>query len=132
MSDLPLFVAVVLDDESRERLVSWFPAGLLMKTIAHHMTVKFKPSEADLAELNLGEQIQLQVIGWADNGHIQAVAVTASPRLPCANAVPHVTVATDGRTPPKFSNDLLEQGFTRVHGGPVLTGTLKGEGTRRS
>lgn len=125
--DLPLFVAVVLDEDSKERLRAWFPNELLSKAFAHHMTVKFKPSEAEVAALSMGSAVSLQVVGWADNGKVQCVAVTG---FQSTNEVPHITVATDGKTAPKLSNDLLAEGFTRAEG-PVLTGSLLGQGTQR-
>ena len=126
---LPIFVAVVLDDQSHRALLSWWERAtgkkLLSKRFAHHMTVKFKPTQVDMAKLTIGEEVTLQVIGWAEDGKVQAVAVKG---FKSANKVPHITVATDG-TAPRFSNDLIEKGYARVRG-PKLKGTVLGQ--RRS
>lgn len=122
-SKTPLYVGVILDDP--QDLLAWWKrevGSLLPKHFAHHMTIKFKPSSADLDALAIGMPIDLHVIGWADNGKIQAVAVNVV-GVDSANKVPHVTVATDGGTPPMESNALLEKGFTRVQG-PTLKGRV--------
>lgn len=121
----PVFVAVVLDTTSRNKLLAWWEEttgrDLLKKVYAHHMTIKFKPSTAEIDSLPMGERITLDVVGWADNGKVQAVAVKG---FKSANKIPHITMATNG-TPPKFANDLLEAGYTRVRG-PQLVGVVKG------
>jgi hypothetical protein len=123
---LPVFVAVVLDDRSHKALLSWWERAtgtkLLNKLYAHHMTIKFKPTQADMDKLTEGEDVTLQVIGWAEDGKVQAVAVKG---FKSANKIPHITVATDG-TAPRFSNDLLEKGYARVRG-PRLKGTIHGQ-----
>lgn len=128
-SNLPVFVAVVLDDRSHKALLAWWERAtgtkLLSKIYAHHMTIKFKPNQSDMDKLTEGEKVTLQVIGWAEDGKVQAVAVKG---FKSSNKIPHITVATDG-TPPFKSNALLADGFTRVRG-PRLTGTVAGE--RRS
>ncbi len=125
--NLPIFVAVVLNELAHQRLLSWWEqerGPVLSKTFAHHMTVKFKPTAEEVADFaNMGGPVALQVIGWAASNSVQAVVVKGHSS---ANEIAHITVATDG-TPPFKSNELLSRGYTRVRG-PVLAGTLLGQG----
>lgn len=130
----PLYTAVVLDLGSHLKLLDWFPEELLKKVIAHHMTIRFKPDQDHLDDLAykklLGTTQALWIIGYACSETIQTVAVLPGsdhclwfgPEI-IANPVPHITVSTDGKTSPKFSNDLLGNRFTKVNG-PILTGTV--------
>jgi hypothetical protein len=128
-----VYVGVILDAEATEvapsateALLRWWEAEvgeLLPKHIAHHMTIRFRPTEAELAELVLGQATALRVVGFAHDAGIQAVVVELAGDRRSANAVPHVTLATDGVTPPVRANDLLSAGFTPVDG-PVLTGRV--------
>lgn len=119
------YAAVVLDDSSRQQLLSWWEkhvgTPLHSKVLAHHMTLKFNPSADDLSILPLGEQVVLHVTGWAADDKSQVVRVKAAAKS--ANAVPHVTVAVAPGTKPVYSNELLQKQVTSVHG-PDLTGTI--------
>ena len=128
-----IYVGVILDAEdteerpaSTEALLRWWEAEVgevLPKRVAHHCTLRFRPTEAELAEYELGQATTLRVVGFAHDAGIQAVVVELAGDMRSANAVPHVTVATDGVTPPVRANDLLSAGFTPVDG-PVLTGRV--------
>jgi hypothetical protein len=122
----PAYVAIVLDQISRARLLKWWKTEvgpLLSQQYAHHVTVKFNPSMQDVRGMPLGKKATLQVVGWAQNDSVQAVVVKSA--SPSASKIPHVTVATDGALPSQ-SNPLLRAGFTRVRG-PKLSGTLLGQ-----
>jgi hypothetical protein len=80
------------------------------------MTIQFKPKSLDGYEV--GSSVSLRVVGFAQNEHVQAVVVEAVGAT-SSNAVPHITVATDG-SPPVLSNDLLQQGYVSVRG-PYLS-----------
>lgn len=119
----PVYVGVMLDDP--KSLQRWWESEvgeLLPKRIAHHMTIKFGPSADEVAALPLGEPVTLDVVGYANSGEIQAVVVRPH-GVASANRIPHVTVATDGTTPPVKSNDLLAEGWTPVNG-PTLHGRV--------
>ncbi|APR81629.1 Hypothetical protein A7982_06978 [Minicystis rosea] len=130
------YFALVLAPESVALLRADF--ATLASPIAHHCTVCHGTCDpADLpaifAPADLGAVFRLVVTGfatWADGG-VQAVVVALL--LPdgrrvdrgfSRNAIPHVTVATDGVTEPFMANALLEAGFDPVTDGPVLTATL--------
>ncbi len=107
--------------EKPQNLLSWWKSKvgpLLPKHIAHHMTIKFAPTEAELALLPIGKEVYFEVIGYVDDGHVQAVVVQPH-GVKSKNPVPHVTIATDGKTPPVKANDLLKDGFTPL-GGPKV------------
>jgi len=120
----PTYTGVFLDDSSKRALLAWFEKEtgqpILKKVFAHHMTIKFKPSDEEVEQLPIGEPATLRVIGWAADEQGQAVLV--QPSVPSSNKHPHITVATDG-TSPVYSNKLLAKGFTKVNG-PTLKGTV--------
>lgn len=106
--------------EKPQTLLSWWKSHVgvpLPKHYAHHMTIKFAPSDAELAQLPIGAEVYLEIVGYVDDGHVQAVVVHPH-GVKSKNPIPHVTVATDG-TPPAKANDLLKNGFTPL-GGPKI------------
>jgi hypothetical protein len=106
-------------------LLRWWEAEigeLLPLHFAHHMTIKFRPSFDEIAALPLNEPVTLKVVGYANSSEIQAVVVRPH-GVATVNHIPHVTIATDGITPPVKSNDLLAEGWTPVNG-PILHGRV--------
>jgi hypothetical protein len=122
----PTYTGVMLDEASHHALVAWWKehtdAPLLEKVIAHHMTVKFKPTAEELEKTPKGEKVKLKVIGWAADEKGQAVLV-APDGIASAQKHPHVTVAVAPGVPAFYSNELLEKGVNRVSG-PTLTGVV--------
>lgn len=101
-----LYSAVVLDEESRSRLLeklgNRIPEG--WKVIAHHMTISFgKPLPR---QEDLGKTVMLDIdeIGLSD----MAFAVRVS-GYPSNNNIPHITIAInpDGGKP-QMSNDITK------------------------
>lgn len=120
----PTYTAIFLDDESKRKLLSWWKSEVMQVLpviFADHMTIKFRPSEAEVAKLALGEEATIHVIGWAADERGQAVLVRSD--VPSANQNPHITVATAKGTSPVYSNKLLGQGHTNVSG-PTLRGVI--------
>lgn len=102
--------------------------SLLPDKIAHHMTIKFKPNDDEVAATPLGKTVSLRVAGWGQNDKIQAVYVFAS--VASSNPIAHVTVAVDkeagGR--PKDSNEMLINNINAVDGPKleaIVEATLK-------
>lgn len=130
------YFALVLTPESTALLVAGF--ATLSNPIAHHCTVRYGTSDpgdlpAIFSAADLGRVFVLEVTGFATraDGGVQAAVVRLL--LPdgrrvergfTQNAVPHVTVATDGVTEPVAANALLEAGFEPIHDGPRLRATL--------
>jgi hypothetical protein len=120
----PAYIGIILDDP--EVLLRWWASHvgeLLPKRIAHHMTIQFRPSADDMAALPIGEPVTMDVVGYAGDAEVQAVVVRPH-GVRSTNRVPHVTVATDGVTPPVRSNDLMEAGPVVPIDGPTLTGRV--------
>jgi hypothetical protein len=119
----PIYVGVMLNNPSD--LLDWWNKEVgqtLPKEIAHHMTIKFKPTLDYVNNLPLGEEVQLKVVGWAGDNTIQAVVVVPD-IVSSENKIPHITVATDGETSPVKSNALLEAGYNEVDG-PIIVGRV--------
>lgn len=128
------YFALVLTPASSKALKAAF--ATLANPIAHHCTVRHGTADpahlpAVFSPADVGRSFQLHVVGFAASPGVEAVVVTLI--LPdgsrvergfSQNAVPHVTVATDGEAEPVTANALLEGGFAAVEGGPVLTATL--------
>lgn len=118
------YAAIFLSEESHQELLRWWNdvvgPPLLSLVFAHHVTLVYDPSAAQLEQITLGTEGEVQVIGWAADEHGQAVLVRSIPVS--INEFPHVTVSTDG-TPPVYSNTLLKQGFVPIVG-PRLRGVV--------
>jgi hypothetical protein len=115
-----LYTAVILDDPT-DLLTLWereVGVPLHPKKIAHHMTIKFKPSPEEVTKLPIGKRVNLRVIGYAADDKGQAVVVVPQ-GVSSTKEVPHVTVAVNG-TSPAYSNELLKRGWK------PLSGTLRG------
>lgn len=111
--DKVIYTAIFVEDTDL-LLRQWeLTTGLapLAKRYAHHLTLRFKPSQddIDLLSASFGGVVELHTIGFAADSQAQALAVSLDPALRehCANEHPHITVATDGLTPPRYSNELL-------------------------
>jgi hypothetical protein len=128
------YFALVLEPPSADTLRRSFLT--LAYPIAHHCTVRYgtdRPGDlpSPFTANDLGRTFQLKVIGYARaEGKIEAVAValvlpdgTFLERGFTENAIPHVTVATDGVEEPAQANDLLGAGFVRMDG-PLLEARL--------
>lgn len=121
-----LYVGLFLDKRSHDALVRWAndEGPVLPKVIAHHVTIKFKPTPEELASLPVGEPASVRVIGYASDSKAQAVVVDGLKVM--GGAIPHVTVATANGVSPVYSKELLANGYDTVRG-PVLTGTIQVE-----
>lgn len=129
------YFALVLTPASASLVEARF--ATLTRPIAHHCTVRYGTCDpADLpaafSAADVGRTFLLQVTGIATraDGGVQAVVVAllgdGGERIErgfSENAIPHVTVATDGVTEPVAANALLAAGFEAVDG-PVIAATL--------
>jgi len=118
-----LWAGVILDNP--EFLLTWFKRHvepLHAKHSAHHMTVIFKPTPAQMVKLDLGSKVTLHVVAYAADDKGQAVVLSGY-RNADANREPHITVSTAPGVSPAYSNDLIAGGVTPVDG-PTLTGRV--------
>jgi hypothetical protein len=128
------YFALVLSPASSALLRARF--ATLGNPIAHHCTVRHGSREpADLPNvfnaLDMGRSFVLVVTGLARSQEVEAVVVAlraADGSLLqegfSQNAIPHVTIATDGIAEPFASNALLAAGYEPVGEGLELTATL--------
>ncbi len=131
------YIALVLDAASRAVLIARY--ATLPALRADHCTVVHGTTDpADLPPAfsagDLGRAFRLVVTGTAlrPARGIEAVVVALrrgdGPPLHAgfsANRVPHVTVATDARTPSRESNTVLAEGYDPVSDGPELVARLQ-------
>lgn len=119
------YAAVFLDDSSQRRLIAWWEERvgipLLGDLKAHHMTLKFDPSDAEIRSFPIGDEGQLQVVGYAADERGQAVLVRSNVRS--HNLFPHVTIAVAPGTDAYYSNELLKKVMVPIQG-PRLSGTV--------
>tara|TARA_B100000427_G_scaffold242199_1_gene205119 strand:+ start:691 stop:1137 length:447 start_codon:yes stop_codon:yes gene_type:complete len=81
----------------------------LPKKYFHHLTFVFKPTKKDISVTPFGKKVTLYVDGIAEDDRAQALRVYYSDQnIKSQNKIPHITVATDGTTQPKYSNELLK------------------------
>lgn len=93
----PLYYGIVLDNESRYKLISSYNIPDGWKTIAHHMTIIFGDKERDVLvsryiDSHIGMNVAFNAthIGVSDD----AIAVKVNPgAVPCVNKTPHITLA---------------------------------------
>lgn len=118
-----LYTAAVLHKNSQDHLIALMHK-LMMETKgtslpkgwigrAHHMTIKFRPKQADIEALSQmwGKEVNLMITDWAyDDFGVAVVAHAQSvlgKLLPVANAVPHITVAHSRDVGAVYSNTIL-------------------------
>jgi hypothetical protein len=80
--------------------------GWIIRT--HHMTIKFKPKQADLEAITplLGEEVELIVTDIAYDDYGIAVKVYPKKALPIGQ-IPHITIAHSHDVSPVYSNALM-------------------------
>jgi hypothetical protein len=123
----PIYYAVFLTDKSHSDLLKWWVdvvnIPILDQPFAHHMTVKFKPTEEDVIAFSpiIGQEVKLQVVGYAADDKGQAVLVNSE--LKSNNANPHITISCATGITPVYSNELLSSGLTTING-PTLIGVF--------
>lgn len=102
-----VYLALILNAEDVEEqweAVTGVP--LLPFVHAHHLTLKFRPSDEEVAMFRCGVPKMLQVVGWGANERNQGFLVKPVPGFPCQNAFPHITVAVNDGCQAKDTNDL--------------------------
>ena len=115
----PTYSAVLLDDESRNLLLSTYQSDIPdgWKVISHHMTINF----GKLMD-KTGIPVQLKVIGIGKSDKAFAVKVGG---YPSANKIPHITIAINKNNGAKAidSNYIID--WQPVNNELTLTGTVE-------
>lgn len=109
------YSAVVLDPQSRDRILNHLSIPNDWKVICHHMTIKMGELPEDLKDKK-GEKVSLKVTKLGKSDKAMAVGIDTGLSQ---NAIPHITVAINASAgaKPKDSNDIkewtdLEESFT--------------------
>ena len=120
-----IYSAVFLTQDGEIDLLNWWTndmqKNLLQKRFHHHMTIKFRPESDEVTSLDLGSEITLKIVGYADDENGQAVAVEG---FASSNDIPHITISTSLETSPVYSNELLSRSFVPIENGPEIKGTI--------
>lgn len=122
MNDV-IYWAVLLDGESKAKLLSAFPP-LHPKVYAEHMTIKYGPKKEDneILEPILGKNVALTVVSHVADDKGQAAVVSGFPRMDEGTA--HITISCSLSTKPSYSNQLIA---SEKHDTNVLSLTLNGK-----
>lgn len=103
------YLGVILNADDQERLLRWWKVhrGPLFKNHrGHHMTIRIKPSESDIAKAALGKNVDLTVTGVIDAEGTQAVVVKSNISH---SVTPHITVSfDDGKSAKDSANGEIE------------------------
>ncbi len=121
------YIAVVLDDMSSAFLLASVPP-LYHNVYAHHVTLVFNPSHEEIIKWKemLDTEVEFDVVGYAQNVDVQAVALEQADGLFDGIDYPHVTISTSYGVGPKMSKMLLAQrGKNLVALSFTLSGTIK-------
>ena len=116
----PLYNAVMLTAQSRQKLIETFGDGVHERFYGCHITTEFKPDSRPLDE---GKDIIIHVIGYAKDNNGEAL-VAYPEGVTCTNAIPHITLSCAKGVSPVYSNDLLQKGFKFLEKPLILRGIL--------
>jgi hypothetical protein len=89
----PSYTGVVLNSESRTKLLETFVTPAQWEVIAHHMTVNLGPAAKGPAPHLLGEEVRMRVVALGRDDKVVAVKVKTD--APSINEVKHVTLAVN-------------------------------------
>lgn len=119
----PKYVGIFLTPRSRQELLRLVPPT---RPVVHadHVTLALDPTEEQLAGLEFGTIVRIELLEAHDANGAQAVTVRVPSDLArfMGRRTPHVTISTDSGVPPARSNDTVKHPGERVRGS--LTGIL--------
>jgi len=111
-----VYVGVFLSPDQQWRLFDKiFPCH--ENVFGDHLTIKFRPTAEEVAQLPLGKQVLLEVIGvaWDEKGQAALIRGVQS-----NNKHPHITISTARGVKPVYSNELFEKVFTMLFDEPLI------------
>jgi hypothetical protein len=110
----PPYLGLFLTPESQRKLLKQFPPKH-GEVHADHVTLQFKPTKEQMTALKrrrrLGDRVDVEVVGYAEDGQAQAVVVKLPEDLKLDGRTPHVTLSTAKGVEPRYSNELLGRGY---------------------
>jgi hypothetical protein len=125
------YAAIFLDKYCQDLLLFWWQEihkfSLHENVKAHHITIKYDPSPADLLHIPIGETAKVQIIGIAQDEKAQAVVVEQTGRVftPIANKYPHITIAVAPGIQAVYSNELIEKRWESIRSPKlILSGVI--------
>ena len=96
-----LYSAVVLDNESKQKLINAFTLPYNWQTVAHHMTIGFKEPVPDHLRKDIGKTVELLTKAVGISTDAMAVKVLG---YHSTNTIPHITLAIPEGGKPFKSN----------------------------
>lgn len=107
------YIALVLDDQTRAKLIKHFPPKF-KDFIGHHITMEFGVSK----NTELPDQPRdIKVVGYASDDSLEALVVSVDGKIKRPDgSIYHITWSLDrskGRKP-KDSNQLLTKGYKKI------------------
>ena len=96
-----LYSAVVLDNESKQKLINAFTLPYKWQPVAHHMTIGFREPVPDHLRNDIGKTVQLLVKEIGISKDAMAVKVLG---YHSSNNIPHITLAIPEGGKPFKSN----------------------------
>jgi len=109
----PSYIGIFLDSDSKSRIIKEF--GLLHEKVSNdHVTISFK-SFPELKNI-IGKQVKIKVIGYAEDKFCQTIVVDIPEELKIDKKNYHITISHSKNIDPKYSNELLENGFQKING----------------
>tara|TARA_Y100000034_G_scaffold27893_1_gene33515 strand:- start:421 stop:786 length:366 start_codon:yes stop_codon:yes gene_type:complete len=88
-----MYTALVLDDESHEKLLIKVKSPEGWTTFAHHMTINMGGCDKGPAVGRLDETATLKVVAFAQDERVMAVRVETD--IPSKNEIKHITIAVN-------------------------------------
>ena len=117
-----LYSAVVLDNESKQKLINAFTLPYKWQPVAHHMTIGFKKPVPDHLRNDIGETVQLLVKELGISKDAMAVKVLGYHSF---NTIPHITLAIPEGGKPFDSNFITNWTPCAPSKRILLTGKVK-------
>jgi len=111
---LPQYVGLFLTPQSKRQILKEFPPTHA-QVFADHVTLLYEPTEADIAQLELGSLVKVQVKSLHEDAKGQALSINLPPALArISNRTPHITISTAPGVDPFYSNQMLTKPGLKV------------------
>ena len=102
----PVYTGIFLTPKSQWKLVSATPPTHT-RVQADHITLRYQPSLDAINSTDIGRTVTVLVKSLANDSTVQAATVELPRGVSSENALPHVTVSTDGASSSKLANAML-------------------------
>ncbi|MBX4198447.1 hypothetical protein KW782_03885 [Candidatus Parcubacteria bacterium] len=99
-----IYTGAFLSKEEREKILARIQPRH-KNIFAHHLTIKFRPTEEDMKHVEIGKTISLKVVGVVEDDKAQALVTETDIS---GNEHPHITLSTAEGVEPVYSNELLK------------------------